>query len=72
MTSTLKVEVNDLKELIERGDVLGEDSIVHKLERDLEDLKITVEARTGNQADQDSASVEVVDKKIQALLEKLK
>ena len=28
MTSTLKVEVNDLKELIERGDVLGEESIV--------------------------------------------
>ena len=72
LTSTLKVEVNDLKELIERGDVLGEDSIVHKLERDLEDLKITVEARTGGQGSADAASVEMVDKKIQALLEKLK
>ena len=69
MTSTLKVEVNDLKELIERGDVLGEDSIVHKLERDLEDLKINVEAKTGGSADQESASVEVVDRKIKALLE---
>ena len=30
-TSNIRVELNDLKELIERGDILGEDSIVFKL-----------------------------------------
>jgi hypothetical protein len=38
-TSQLRVELNDLKELIERGDIGGEDSTIKEVQEELKELK---------------------------------
>ena len=67
----MKVEVNDLKELIERGDIgLGEDSGMAKLEREIEEIKLNGAGRADDEANQ--ATTEAVDRKIKDMLEQLK